>query len=60
MGLDNLQDILSVKDLSEFMKVSDQTIKRAIKSGKLKAFKVGKEWRIEREAVMEWVKNEEK
>lgn len=56
MGLDNLPDIVTVKQLADFMQVSDQTIKRAIKEGKLKAFKIGKDWRIEREAVLEWTK----
>lgn len=56
MGLDNLPDILTVKQLAEFMQVSDQTVKKAIKEGKLEAFKIGKDWRIEREAVLKWAK----
>lgn len=58
MGLENLQDIVTVKQLAEFLQVSEQTIKRAIKAGDLKAFKVGRDWRIEREAVMAWLKEE--
>ena len=56
MGLDNLPEILTTKQLAEFLQVSDQTVKRAIKAGKLKAFKVGKDWRIEKEEVVKWVK----
>lgn len=56
MGLEKLPEILTVKELAEFLKVSDQTIIRAIKKGSLKALKAGREWRIEREAVIEWVK----
>lgn len=56
MGLDNLPDILTVKQLSEFLQVSEMTIKRAIKSSELEAFKVGRDWRIEKEAVMNWVR----
>lgn len=56
MGLDNLPDILTVKQLAEFLQVSELTIKRAIKSGELEAFKVGRDWRIERESVSKWVK----
>ena len=54
MGLNNMPDILTVKQLAEFLQVSDQTVKRAIKAGTLKAFKVGNEWRIEKEAAIEW------
>ncbi|MGE5613186.1 MAG: helix-turn-helix domain-containing protein [Bacillota bacterium] len=56
MGLDNLPEILTIKQLAEFLQVSDQTIKRAIKARKLKAFKIGKDWRIEKEEVIKWVK----
>lgn len=56
MGLDNMPDIVTVKQLAEFLQVSDLTIKRAIKSGKLEAFKVGRDWRIEREKAIEWLK----
>ena len=56
MGLENLPDIITVKQLAEFLQVTELTIRRAITSGALKAFKVGREWRIERKAVMEWIK----
>lgn len=59
MGLDNLPEVLTTKQLADFLQVSDQTIKRAIKAGKLKAFKVGKDWRIEKEAVIQWAKGGE-
>jgi len=49
VGLDQLPNITTIKELSDFLKVSDQSIKRAIYSGKLKAFKVGRDWRIEKD-----------
>lgn len=60
MGIDKLPEIVTPKQLAEFLQVSDQTIKRAIKAGSLEAFKVSREWRIEREAVVKWVKGEKK
>ena len=59
MGLDQLPNITTIKELSDFLKVSDQSIKRAIYSGKLKAFKVGRDWRIEKDAVIEWTRQRE-
>ena len=56
MGLDNLPDILTPKQLAEFLQVSIQTIKRAIKDEKLKAFKVARDWRIEKESAIDWIK----
>jgi len=56
MGLENLPDIITVKQLAEFLQISEQTIKRAIKAGNLEAFRAGRDWRIEKESVMNWVK----
>lgn len=56
MGLDNLPEIITPKQLAEFLQVSEQTIKRALKAGKLKGFKVGRDWRIEKEEVINWLK----
>jgi excisionase family DNA binding protein len=56
VGIDNLPDILTVKQLAEFLQVSELTVKRAIKSGELEAFKAGRDWRIEKESVLKWVK----
>jgi len=57
MGLDNLPEIITPKQLAEFLQVSEQTIKRALKAGKLKGFKVGRDWRIEKEEVINWLKS---
>ena len=56
MAFDNLPPILTVKQLAEFLQISEQTIIRAIKNEELKAFKAGRDWRIEKESVMKWVK----
>lgn len=56
MGLDNLPDIITIKQLAEFLQISEPTIHRAIKAGNLKSLKVGKSVRIEKESVMEWLK----
>lgn len=56
MGLDNLPSIITVKQLAEFLQISEVTIKRALKDNSLNGFKVGRDWRIEKESVMKWVK----
>ena len=53
--LENLPDIITVKELADFLKTSNQTISRALKANKLKGFKVNKEWRIEKKAVLQWI-----
>lgn len=57
MGIDNLPTITTVQDLAKILRVSDQTILRAIWRRELAALKVGKVWRIERKEVIRWIKN---
>ncbi len=39
-------DILNVEEVAEELRVSEQTVYNMIKDGRLKAFKVGREWRF--------------
>lgn len=45
----NNKDFYTAKDLAEKLDINIMTIYRYIKGGKLKAYKIGKEFRIERE-----------
>lgn len=60
LGIENLPDVTTIQQLAEFFQVDQQTIRRAIKSGKLKAFKLGKDWRIYREEVKNYIENQNK
>ena len=46
MGWEKLDDVVTVKELADFLKINVETVKRALQSGKLKGFKVGNEWRM--------------
>jgi excisionase family DNA binding protein len=52
---ENLPNVLTVKELAETLKVHELTIKRALKSGKLKGFKVPRDWRISKDEVLQWI-----
>ena len=41
------QSLLSVKDAAEYYHVSEQTVRRLIKAGKLKTYRVGRQIRID-------------
>lgn len=45
-------DVLNVEEVADLLRVSKQTAYNLIKSGKLPATKVGREWRFYREAVL--------
>lgn len=56
MGLEKLPEIVTKKQLAEFLQISEITITRALLNGQLKGFKVGRDWRIEKEEVFRWIK----
>ena len=49
-----LGKIYTTKEVSEFARMDVRTIQRAITSGKLKAHKIGKVYRIAERDLLEW------
>lgn len=41
----------TIDEISEILKVHHTTIRRAIKEGRLKAFRIGKKWLIKKEDI---------
>ncbi len=46
--------VLTVKELSEYLKVHTSTVYRQLKRGNLPAFKVGSDWRFNIESIDHW------
>ncbi|MFI5351680.1 MAG: helix-turn-helix domain-containing protein [Candidatus Binatales bacterium] len=46
--------VMTVKDLSDYLKVHPSTIYRQLKRGRLPAFKVGSDWRFNIESIDRW------
>jgi len=46
-----MDEILTVREIAEYLKLSRTTIWRWCQEGKLRAFKVGRGWRIHRSEV---------
>ena len=44
-------DLLTTQEAGTILKVSDQTIRDMIRTGRLPGFKVGRAWRIRRETL---------
>ena len=47
-------DVYTLEELAELLQVTRRSLYNWIKSGKLKAFKAGREWRVTGEAVDEF------
>jgi excisionase family DNA binding protein len=46
--------ILTIEDIAEYLRVHPSTIYRLLRKKKLPAFKIGRDWRFNREAIDRW------
>jgi len=51
-------DILMIKDVAEYLKVTERTIYRLAAAKKIPAFKVGGSWRFSRSDIDRWIKQQ--
>lgn len=48
-------DVLTLKEVAEYLKVTDRTIYRLAAEKKIPAFKVGGSWRFRTKEINEWI-----
>ena len=48
----------TVLEIAKMLSISDETVYRHINSGKLKASKIGQQWRISEEQLQDYLKGE--
>jgi excisionase family DNA binding protein len=53
----NTQEFYTAKEISDKLKLNVMTIYRYINAGKLKAYKIGKEFRIEKQEFDDFLNN---
>ena len=51
-------DILTLKDVAEYLKVTERTIYRLAAAKKIPAFKVGGTWRFSKIEIEQWIKRQ--
>ncbi len=54
--LKNYKDILSVDDLCEILSIGKNTAYRLLKSGEIKAIRIGKVYKIPKESLINYLK----
>ena len=52
--------VLTVNELSDYLKVHPSTIYRLLKTGQLPGFRIGSDWRFNVEAIERWLAECEK
>ena len=53
--LNNIKDILTLKELRELLHIGKNTALRLVQSGEIEAFRVGKQWRVSKESVAKYI-----
>lgn len=54
-GRKEMKELYTVKEATDLLKVTRRTLYTYINEGKLEAFKIGKEWRIPKEALERFI-----
>ena len=52
---DEVIQIMTVKEMSAFLKLKEETVRTLVAEGKLPGFKIGKSWRFDMEEVERWI-----
>jgi excisionase family DNA binding protein len=55
-----LNDILTVKEVADYLKVNERTIYRLATNGELPAFRVGASWRFRLNEINSWITEQSK
>lgn len=55
---DELSDLITVDELCEWLAIGKNAAYTLLNSGKIKAFRIGRIWKISRAAVIEYIKQE--
>lgn len=52
---ESYEDILTIQDVADILKVGTTQVYKIVRTGQLKAFKEGKDWKITKQALIEYV-----
>ena len=50
-----MQNLLTIEEVADFLRLSKDTVYRMVQSGKIPASKVGTQWRFRRDEVESWL-----
>jgi excisionase family DNA binding protein len=58
MATAKTSEILTIKEVANFLKVTERTIYRLAAAKQIPAFKVGGSWRFSQADIVEWIKQQ--
>lgn len=60
VAIDMTDEILTIKEIAEYLKLNEKTAYRLASEGKLPGFKVGGSWRFKRVDLEKWIEEQKK
>lgn len=51
-------DVLTIGDLSVYLKISKSTLYKLVREGKIPCQKIGRHWRFHKDAIDRWLHND--
>jgi excisionase family DNA binding protein len=51
----NMPEIYTPEEIAEKLKVSEQTIRRYLREGKMEGFKIGNNWRVKEQSFFDFI-----
>lgn len=48
-------DILTIKEVADYLKLTERTLYRLVQEGRVPGFKVGNSWRFKRADIDDWI-----
>jgi nitrogen PTS system EIIA component len=51
-------DVLTIEQVAEYLRVSTKTIRRLVQRGELPGFQVGNQWRFRRALIEAWMEGQ--
>lgn len=56
--MNNNNDIITIKELADYLKIAEKTAYRFALEKKIPGFKVGNAWRFRMKEIEEWIENQ--
>ena len=49
-------NLMTIEEVAEYLRVHPSTVYRLVRQGALPAVKIGKQWRVDRETLAQWLR----
>ena len=57
---ETLGDVLTIEELSSYLKIPKSTLYKLVREGKIPSQKIGRHWRFRKEAIDNWLEETRK